>query len=45
MYDGHCVFMRHKLRTLSSFEKYETNIDDVGGRRKYSCNKVQWSKK
>ena len=33
-----------KLRTLSSFEKYKTNIDDVGGKRRYGRNLLQWSK-
>ena len=32
------------LRTLSSFEKYKTNIDDVGGKRRYSRNILKWSK-
>ena len=28
----------------SSFEKYKINIDDVGGKRRYSQNILQWSK-
>ena len=32
------------LRTLSSFEKYKTNIDDVGRKSSYSRNILQWSK-
>ena len=26
------------------FEKYKTNIDDVGGKRRYSRNILQWCK-
>ena len=29
---------------LFLFEKYETNIDDVGGKRRYCWNILQWSK-
>ena len=32
------------LRTLSSFEKYKTNVDDDRGNRRYSQNILQWSK-
>ena len=32
------------LRTLSSIEKYKTNIDDVRGKRKFSRNILQWCK-
>ena len=37
------------LRTLSSFEKYKSNIDDVGGKMRYSRNiqkkrAIQWFK-
>ena len=32
------------LRTLSLFEKYKTNIDDIGEKRRYSRNILQWSK-
>ena len=32
------------MRTLSLFEKYETNIDDVGGKRRNCWNILQWSK-
>ena len=31
------------LRTLFSFEKYKANIDDVGGKRRYSQYILQWS--
>ena len=34
----------NKLRTLSSFEKYKINIDDVRGKRRYSRNILQKSK-
>ena len=32
------------LTTLYSFEKYKTNIDDVGRKRRYSRNIPQWCK-
>ena len=32
------------LWTLFLLEKYETNIDDVSGKRRYSWNILQWSK-
>ena len=32
------------LRTLSLFEKYKNNIDNVGRKRRYSRNILQWSK-
>ena len=32
------------LWTLFSFEKYKTNIDDEGGKRRYSHNILQWYK-
>ena len=32
------------LQTLSSSEKYKTNIDDAEGKRRYSWNILQWSK-
>ena len=32
------------FRTLSSFEKYRTNIDDMGGKKRYSWNILQWCK-
>ena len=32
------------LRTLFLFEKYKTNIDDIGGKRRYSRNILQWCK-
>ena len=32
------------MRTLFLFEKYKTNIDDVGGKRRYCWNILQWSK-
>ena len=31
------------LRTLFPVEKYETNIDDVGRKRRYCRNILQWS--
>ena len=31
------------LRTLSLFEKYKTKNDDVGGKRRYCRNTLQWS--
>ena len=34
----------YMLRTLFSFEKYKTNIDEVGGKRRYSENILQWCK-
>ena len=32
------------VRNLSSFEKYKTNIDDIGGKRRYGRNILQWCK-
>ena len=32
------------LQTLSLFEKYKTNIDDVEGNRSYSWNILHWIK-
>ena len=32
------------LRTFSPFEKYKTNIDDIGGKSRYGPNILQWSK-
>ena len=32
------------LRTLFLIEKDETNIDDIGGKRRYCWNILQWSK-
>ena len=38
------IFRYNKLRTLSLFEKYKTNIDDVRKKRRYSQNILQFSK-